>query len=338
MSPVRGYSQPSLSAAESSNTRFVFLAQADLPCSQYPKHIVWGKGADSTDWCNPVSAPELAQPTAPPCWAGSLGALHPRLWAGDPLQMALSARQRQTPPGNPNSSALWQRGDVSTKAPAALGCCLPDGPRLMSRAGQIPVTTGDGGTFPVWRIPEGSAYGGSAGSIGWAKVPSLTAQVNSMLFWRHLGQPTTAKILQMSHLFTEMQNGKGPHGFFHSLNIYIKLLASFNILIILHENTWMPVGLIFLISYFKCELFGVNDSIYGLRRDVLFHVLVKDRQNNWTSLLNLEKFAKGVHGWMGAGSILSNSSDHSLIKEAPHEAFKSSILSSNFTKLSEYVE
>lgn len=53
-----------------------------------------------------------------------------------------------------------------------------------------------------------------------------------------------------------MQNGKGPHGFFHSLNIYIKLLATLNILIILHENTWKLVGLIFLISYFKCELLG----------------------------------------------------------------------------------
>lgn len=134
------------------------------------------------------------------------------------------------------------------------------------------------------------------------------------------------------------RHGKGPHGFFHSLNIYIKLLATLNILIILHENTWMLVGLIFLISYFKCELFGVNDSVYGLRRDVLFHVLVKDRQYNWTGLLNLEEFAKGVHGWMGAGGILSNSSDHSLIKGAPHEALKSSILSSDFTKLSECVE
>lgn len=86
------------------------------------------------------------------------------------------------------------------------------------------------------------------------------------------------------------------------------------------------MGLIFLISYFKCELFGVNYSVYGLRRDVLFHVLVKDRRYNRTRLLNLEEFAKGVHGWMGAGGILSNSSDHSLIKGAPHEALKSSIL------------
>lgn len=74
----------------------------------------------------------------------------------------------------------------------------------------------------------------------------------------HLGQPTTAEILLTSHFLTEMQNGKGPHGFFHSLNIYIKLLATLNILIILHENTWMLVGLIFLVPRFKCELFGVN--------------------------------------------------------------------------------
>lgn len=84
----------------------------------------------------------------------------------------------------------------------------------------------------------------------------------------------------MSQFLTEMQNGKGPHGFFHSLNTYIKSLATLKILIILHENIWMLVGLIFLIFYFKCEFLGVNYSVYGLRRDALFHVLVKDRQYN----------------------------------------------------------
>lgn len=81
------------------------------------------------------------------------------------------------------------------------GCCLPDAPRLMSRAGQIPLTTGDGGTFPVWRISDGSGCGGSTTSIGWVTIPSLAAQVNSTLFWRHLGQPTTVEILQTSHFF-----------------------------------------------------------------------------------------------------------------------------------------
>lgn len=71
---------------------------------------------------------------------------------------------------------------------------------------------------------------------------------------------------------------------------------------------------------------------------VLLHILVKDRQYNWTRLLILEEFAEGFHWWMGAGGILSNSSDHSLIKGAPHQAFKSSILSSDFTKLNEYEE
>lgn len=126
-------------------------------------------------------------------------------WTVDSLQMAVSAQRRaggKTAPWHPEQLphhvALGHGRAGRCEQKHICSSCGPEGPRLTGRAGQISLTTFLTWNFPSLKGTEGSGCRESTGSIGWATIPSLTAQGTAHAILKASRTANTAEIQQTS--------------------------------------------------------------------------------------------------------------------------------------------